>query len=311
MRIKKTIEVGVRIDDYLTAASALDESLLMILKQKYEGRCYCCCFITKVLRIVKYGPLLIDPVSANRANISVNFEVEAMILARGEVIVGCRVERRDTTKLITCTAENAIILAEDSILDSMKEGQFIMLEAVESQYPIMTKTITTSAVPFLPPIDKHVYAVNGTISERDRARLSELVITMQHAESDTLVIRTANTRGYEFFEQQLYPFKQRTTPVGANIVPIMDLVDGKLDGKIVSRDAHLGYTTDKLAVWDTAIDEIALPETQYSPYEIAIILITEYIDSLRVIREMINVYNTPELIKSHVGLWLMFKTAKK
>lgn len=312
MIITKIIEAGLRIHDYLTAAGSLAEFLLLILRQKYENRCYCGCLIKKILRVVKHGPLVIDPVSANRATISVRFEVEAIVFIRGEVIVGCKVERRDTTKLITCTAGNAIILAEDPLLDSVKEGQFILLETVETQYPIMTNTIAVSAVPFLPQAEKPTYMITGRISERERELISELVVSMHHAESEVAVLRNANSRGYEFFEQQLYPFKQQSAPEAAKIMPITSLIENALDGKVISRDAHLSYATDKLAVWEPSnVPTGVIPYTQYSPYDIAVMFITEYIDSIRVIREMIRVYNTPELIKSHVGLWLMFKTAKK
>jgi hypothetical protein len=321
MRIKKIIEVGLRINDYLTAAGSLNESLMLILRQRYENRCYCSCLIKKILRIVKHGPLIIDPVSASRANVSVKFEVEAVVFVRGEVIVGCKVERRDTTKLITCTVGDAIVLAEDSILDSMKEGQYTPLEAVETQYPIMTNTIATSAVPFLPPADKPAYVVAGQMTEHERELLSDLIAEMHRAESEAGALRAANSRGYEFFENQLYPFKQQSAPEGAKIITIADMIkeitksspgESNIESKVISRDAHLGYTSDKLAVWDASkVPEGITVYTQYSPYKLAIILLTEYIDALRVIREMIEVYNTPELIKSHVGLWLMFKTAKK
>lgn len=310
MIIIKIIEVGLRIDDYLTVSGALEESLMAMLRRKYENRCYCSCLIKKVLRLVKYGPLMIDPVSASRANISVRFEVEAIVFARGEVVVGCKIERRDTNKLITCTAGNAIILAEDTILDFAKVGQFIPLEVVDSRYTIMTNNITASTVPFLPPTSKPLYMVSGTITDAERELLSELVVSMHRAESDATTLKAANVRGYEFFEQQLYPFKQQVAPEGASIVPLSALMQNELTGKVISRDPHLGYASDKLAAWDTAKAPGEIM-TQYSPYEIAVMLITEYIDSLRVIREMITVYNTPELIKAHVGLWLMFKNAKK
>ena len=122
------------------------------LHRKFSGRCYLGCFVVSILRIDQCSPLIMDyERTGGQVRYSVEFTVQAIVYVADEVIPRMQVTEIMPDGMIILTHENTVAAFEPhDKLKHIKIGDGMPVRIKESAYKPMVKTITCSAVPYVP-----------------------------------------------------------------------------------------------------------------------------------------------------------------
>jgi len=312
MIIKKNIEVAVDISDPIGLYTD-PNNILYILANKFEGRCYRGCYITKINRIIRMGDCIINQDgSPNFGILPVIMEVTAVVYSAGEVINGAVVQNKDKSGIITCNTDTAcILLMGHTLLSSITSGQIISIRVRESKYSQGSDKISISAIPYLFANKSAVYKL-GPLSS-DFKVLAEGVmerITAEEEARDTL--QKTKALPWRFFDNILYGYStEQKPPPGATPVGIMDIINGVKSPIYISQDERLnGSSAQVYAYTKEQFPEKSITLFEIPPDCVMLNLLESYCGHLRTIREMIEIYNTEALVASHRNLWQIFKKAR-
>lgn len=301
MRIINTILIGLNIDDCIGAFSS-DDIILQIVKSKYELKCYMGMFIETVNSIKVSGDCIINQFgSPSFGTMSLICDVTGIIYTPNEVITGCVVKNKDKSGIMICEANNtSIMIKHNTLFESVNIGQVILARVGRSKYCPSSSHISVNAVPFLPNYKATVYTL-GPITDDDLALLSNTLQQITDEESLTAEVKKTNNSGWNFFAQLLYPFKEKTTPSPTR--EIVDLFKKSSTTVYISRDPRLDLSNPLV----TVVDYNESVDTVTPPAGVVMAVANDYINHLRLIREMIMTYDTDAKLKAHTNLWQIYK----
>lgn len=299
----RNISVGLDLSDPIGQYN--NESLLFIVRRKYNNRCYNGCLIMNVEEIVRKGECIINQL-VGVGTPSMILSVTAMVFPIDHVIVGCRIinvnERAGT---ITCTSEHAsIILKREKMFSSLKPDQYINVQVKAAKYSISASQVSISGTVYLPQKLRPIYKLVG-----GRTEINGLLDDVKRQiESELAKSKTADAKSLAVFSKLIAAYATPQKP-NAKTIGIADFA--LTDATYVSRDAKLDLMTPVCVVMSA--DEAtaaAVPILDASFAEIMISLYTDYYNSLRIVNEMLQVYNTAEIIQDHANLWNIYKLKK-
>lgn len=323
MLIKKIIQTGVDITDPIKFA-ADPHALINLLAATYEGKCYAGCLVEKVLRVVEESECRINQYGyPNFGTTHVAFEVSATVFSEGEIINGCIVQNRNVSGVMICShPKAAIIMPVHKNLESIQNGQIISVRVGHARYGIGTNKIAINARPLLPSPKATLFRVPPrAAAETNPATpgpiIERLSKTMTDETANMEALRTKSSKAWDTFDQLLYAYTQlQSKPAGAKAIDISDpaevlkaLTNGS--AQYIVRDPRHGLSSPVAYVYESLPedDNYTLVETA-TPVNIVASVVGDYTDYIRTIREMIETYNTEELLSNHRNLWLIFKKAK-
>jgi hypothetical protein len=294
MQVVKNISIGLDLSD--SVGQCNPENILHITRGKYVGRCYHGCLITSVDEIVRKGECVINPI-VGVGTISLILRITAIQFPIGYVITGCKIEDvNDRVGVITCSSPYAfVILKREKVFESLRKGQLINVQVKIAKYSIGAPKVSVSGSVYLPQKIQPVYKIIG-----NRTLLEGLLTSVKEriaAESAKVVDPNARAVFVKLVSAYATPQK----PPGTVIE-----IDQVLEQEFVSRDARLDLTKSIVAV----IDKPEGPVLEASYAETMIALYEDHYNTLRLINEMIEVYNTPALINDHANLWNIYKLKK-
>lgn len=300
MRLTKLITVGVDIQDTIGVYVNLNDNLMRILENKYVGRCFGGAYVESIDELKQISPLIItrdgDP---THGTINVVARITATMFEPGEVITGCKVIRT-IARGIVCSHPRAAILiwTDDQQLASIREGQIISVSVVSARYDININSISINARVFQPaarvvPVWILAAADEGAAAialDTELARVAEIT---KQAEQ----VREENATGWKFFSDLLSgEIDSAATSIGITELIERPTTTGNVTRAGVARDTPAATMTN--AVVTTA----TLPRG-----DVLLALLRDYYDHMRLIIEHIRIYNTPELVSSHLNLWRIYR----
>ena len=135
-------------------------------------------------------------------------------------------------------------------------------------------------------------ATNTSILDNVLSRIS-----FEEAAKEELMVQ--HTKAWDTFNQLLYAWKEeQKIPSGATRVNIVELAKKSEPLKYLSRDNRLYGSTPVALAWNEPPADSKVIEDL--PYEhVMITLLEDYCSQLRMLREMVALYSTPELIAKH------------
>jgi hypothetical protein len=308
MIIKTTIEVGIDLDDPIGQCD--DDHIKHILTVKYQGRCLREHYIQSIDRIIKRGEVVINQLSPDAyATLPVIVEVTAIVFLRGEIITGCLIKHiNERAKFITCETQHAnIILKQAPMFNSLQVGQYVTVQVGTSQYAIGAPKVAISGLPYLPSGSTPIYKIKQSVI--NPKLLKDVTARIEFEEEQVEEIRKSNPKMLEIFSSLMYAYMKSQTVDKTSITDYTKLQEAKY----ITRDCRIVPTTPfvltvneppKDRPWElTNICDVTITEA-------LIAVLEDYCSQLRAVREMISVYSTPELIKSHANLWNIYKMNK-
>lgn len=314
MIIKKNIIVGL---DVLNPINIYTDSknIKRILKNRLVGKCEYGCYIKKINKVIEDSDCIINQDgSPDFGSTSVVVEVTAIVYGVGEIINGCVVTNKDKNGTIICSTEIAsIMLLSNKSLESITKGQIISIRVGSVRYNKGSEKISINAIPFLFTNKPIVYRISNITNDM-KLLLTDVLNRISFEESEMKKLKSEKAKAWETFDQLLYAYKtEQTTPPGAKVLSIMDIVNKGIDKSIIylSRDTRLNLSTPNVYGYDVE----KFPEGSIKKYEVPtanvlILILEDYCAYLRTIREMIDIYSTEEVIGSHRNLWQIFKKSK-
>lgn len=300
MKVIKVISTSIDILNCI-AIYTDDSAIFKMVINRFEKKCYSGAYIEKVLRIVRQGECVINQYGAPTfGTLAVTFEAEVIVYRAGEVINGCTVDFKESKSgnIICSTPIAKIMVKPNEMFNSVVKGQIISVVVQSARYNISSSVITVGATHFtfeVPP----VYKV-GPLSEVPLGTLDNILEKIRDEEER---YKKIDPKARDFFNKLLNPHKG--SKGDTNSVSDIKKIQGPA---YVSRSRQLTLADPVVAIVDAA------PGTAVADLPTAtvhLLLLTDYYDYLRTIREMTEIYNNEELLKSHVNLWRILTTAGK
>ncbi len=229
-----------------------------------------------------------------------------------------------------------ISLIAHTALKSIDVGKIIPVRVAGVKYNPFSEIVSIVAVPYLPSATFTVYKCGKV----DNMSLLDDVLA-KITEEETLR-KALDPNAIEIFENLLYAYKLPQTPSG-ELVNITKLVGGyvpsvdvamtedvintnktliqtnkasineiSINGLYIGRDPRMKLTSPYVSTFNRAdmIPEGITMREDIDPIYVLLIIFNDYYNNLRICREMIEIYSTDEMIKSHAALWLVLKKNK-
>jgi 3D (Asp-Asp-Asp) domain-containing protein len=312
MLIKTTIEVGIDLDDPIGQCD--DDHIKHILAIKYQGKCLREHYIQSIDRIIRRGETVVNQLSSSAiATLPIIVEVTAIVFLRHEIITGCLIKNiNERANFITCESDNAnVILRKTPMFNSLKVGQIISVQVATSQYAIGASKIAVSGMPYLPSGTAPIYKIVGagpSIAKITR----DVNLRIEFEEREAAALKAADSKMYAVFSSLCSAYVKHPEVESGMVLKLTDL-EALSTRTYITRDPRLVPTEATVLAVDEAPKN--RPWDLQSVYEVtfaeaAVAILEDYCAKLRIVREMIAVYSTPDLIKSHANLWNIYKMNK-
>lgn len=325
MIIEKIFEITLNVSNPINFCVNKKHHVIIELNNNYVFKCYMGSFIIKINEILQMSSCkIISTNSSGYGIIDVQFSADVYILNSWDILIGVEVGKNQSLivgKYIKDSIEIDITIKPTNIQPNLLNvKQIIPIRIIKAFHKPKSNQITAAGV--LLTCDKKtiVYKVKG---DNSKIITNELQFILNDIKKE-LIIRDKliKTHKYEitFFESLLYSYKHTTKdtekiktidgiiyegPINnINNLTIKNLFDVIYDNNIdltgywyrplgVYRSSPLlAFSTDK-------IDDYILSNPQILMIEFA----KNILNYLTAIREFIEVYNSPELIKLHENVW--------
>lgn len=311
MIITKIITYAIDIYDPIGFCTDIESNVKSILDHRLRGRCYQGCFIMEITRILNIGDLIIaQEGSPTYGILSVIFEVQATILAPGDVINGCKMTSRDATGVVLCETDAAKIMIFDSApFASVTPGQLVSVRVVNQVPTIGATNIAMLGEPMIPARKQKVYSVPGPLTVEQLAVVAPALTRALDELARCKPVRTVAT--WKFFDDLLYAWRD-ATPAPGTPYDLRAIAAGEIEPPAwLSRDNRLRLTEPTTCGYEsepTGNDIII--DGSLDAAGVVVALLAEWEMHLRNIRQHIEIYSTPELMKSHQNVWRMYTKLK-
>ncbi len=305
MLINKRIETKLDIHNVLAFTSDKN-SLLYTLAERYEGKCYRACLVTKVLSIVRRSNMMVTEAGGS---IDVMFEIEGVVMQPGYVIVDALVVNRSSNmgneQIIATTKYADISIVGDRHLDSVRVGQYLPVMVCDSGYILYEPRISVRATSAIHVAIPKYFKVQT--DDVDATVLSAQLEQIKQMEDKCKVL---NQKSWKFFNDLLYTYKKQPER-GGNIIKsgikVADLIN------TIKNHSHVGYdnaVNGTLGLASTELPNGVTPCDIATNTAIILHLLESYYNSLRVMYEIITLHETDDSLTKHKNIWLIMNHIK-
>lgn len=314
MITNKIFQIGVdvhKIDLY----SNPEKNLMNVLMDRFEGYCYKSCFIHKILRIIKRSECVIDQNDLDAfGKVSIQFEAEVEIILKGDIINGCKVERKNAYGITICTRDNLVIgFTPHPMFNSVAEGQLMSIRVIGCKYQIGHPQITANGTPFM-YAQGEVFKITEAMDDND---VKYLQAANAKVATEKVLFDGMNAALRTTFSALLCAYKtQPKMPRGASKIDINDTTAlKKIKDAYIVRDYREDLTKPVAYVYKNAEDvAAAYPDARIESLlptrGVVLNVIHEYANYMKMVREMADIYNTPDAFLKHKNMWKIFKKLK-
>lgn len=307
MKIKKVISTEIDIYNAINVCSDPD-NLFNIISAKFTGICFEGCLIVAVNKILRKGHFMLDQFGGpGHCTVAVTFEVSAIVYAIGEVLTGCKVIGRDASGIISCSNTHSVMYLDNNpLISSITVGQLVPVIVGRAKYNINKDQISINAIPFT-PTSQPTFMLQKDELDLD---FPTLLSDVKERIAEELKLRsesTASASAWDFFSKLLQPYDVTSK----DSTSLDDMVKQLTNQKVGS---VIYVTRNKVDVYQPNVNiDTVKPSTPYSvtTTNAVIALYEHYYNSLRVLREFVELYNTPALIESHRNIWMIIKKSKQ
>lgn len=312
MIIFKQISTGLDIYNPMEIFIDPEVGLMNILRHNLTGKCFRECYVLDVNKIINRSKCKIVQRGPDcHGTINILFEVRAIQYSKWENITGCKVVHKDKNdKIIICVSEHATIcLQSNKSLESIRVGQFIIIKVAQVQYHPGSAKISVNAYPYMPKRTTEVFELKGELNEKEKASIEIILSRISEQEKDlkeSLKNEDVKER-LSFFKKVLYVSSPPKEGTKENLIELAN--KGVFNG-FYGRHA-------KMALWEPDVYKYSqMPQADdmilrnYSLYDGLNSLLKDYLDNILLLKEMLQIYDTPEKVQEHRNLWAIIQSGK-
>jgi hypothetical protein len=336
----KVINSTIAVTDPIEFCSNIDKNILSELSRKFIGRCFGGSFILGITRVVTRGSCYADvkgggyidvefianTLSINGNDIITNITVSHIM----QIIIGTTEFRRNATlppARVVATIINPVHASAIAL------GQIISVRARITRHETTKEHVSLGGSLLICDQSAPQYKLSGVVDPI----IVPAIKTILDSIRDELTLRAAFTPDQltrmMMFEKLMYSYKLSQEPAFDTIAVLADVPEwyGPISQSNTSEinlceilaDIASEKPVDISGTWSRPLhiyrsSPLIMRTTENSEHDIQCadpsIKIIEFaknmLDSLVVIREMVDVYNTDEIISSHVNIWNIMSSAQ-
>ena len=339
MLIEKTYDATIVTDNPINFCINKEHHVLIEIRRNYLYKCFDGAFITKINKILQISSCrIISTNSSANGQVDVRFLADVYVLNSWDILIGVEIERSQS--LIIGKYKKDYIEIDNTFkptniqTNTLQLKQLLPVRVVKSIH--QPKHSQISAAGILLTCDKNIIIYKPALTHKtskhkngelyNLSSFTDINIITDKINAE-LILRSEmfKTKKYEilFFESLLYSYKATTKdtelikgsneidyegPInnigGINAKNIFDVLQNGLDMN--------GYWSRPLGIYRSS-PLIAFTSEKPEEYILLLpdLIIQEFAKSilnyLVAIRELVETYNTPELIKSHENVWNMMR----
>ncbi len=322
MHITKVITTGLDIKNIINVFCDPERTIPGMLADKFKNRCHHGMFITNIDEIIEMSDCVINQMGdPSMGTMDISFQASGLVYLPGEIINGCKVLSHDKEVIICSTANAYIVLGSNEILKSIQKDQIISVRVGTASYNINATKISINAYPLMMGGTLTIYELpsSSKIQEAFNHISKSLLNKVKEEHATFLSLQKSDAGAMTFFAKVLYPFKTQRESTGIEI-PLLELPMSSIPAnvKYIARDfrADLGKNaiygwSDREKILSNADSTIPMQiRTDITARDIVVQLLEDYYNYMRTIREMIQIYNTPAIIKTHENIWIIYAKTK-
>ncbi len=341
----KTFDTTIDVANPINFCADKMKHAMTRLKNTFEGKCYKGAFIVKIAEITKISDCTISRSDTTGAGaVDVVFTAEVVVAAKGDIVVGIEIKHVEGLIVGDVTrageARYAVSLLPRPESKILRPGNLACARLDHVRHNPFAIYIAAVGVPLTCDREFSAYKIVGDLTPTAAARLRVLLEDVDAEMALRAKTMEAHRDGFIFFEALLLAHKRPTldefkhkvesaTGGAAYAGPavadskqythVVDVVRAAVEGKTVpmsgtwSRPLALPRSSPLALKADSRDDSAATQNTieEFTPEMVAFILLKSIRDNLRATRNMVEVYNTPELLESHKHVWLMMGQAQQ
>ena len=203
-------------------------------------------------------------------------------------------------------------------LESVRIGQIMPVIVGGARYAIGSSKIAVNATPFAYVKNPICYRTTTPtkLSAQAMAMLAPILTIYADEKKKAVECREASPQAYDVFASLLWAYRVKPfTPDGATAVSCAALLKPTPVGHKITylcRDTRINPADDLVYMYT---EQPNIPEytiVDVLSYENAVAAVTRNVCvTLRTIREMVEIYSTPDLIRAHDNIWRMIAKMKQ
>lgn len=334
MIIKKYIETYVDIADPNDMYAAnRDEMLIQKLTDKFVGVCYNSCYILNINKLIRRSYLYMKDTLEGDSQLSVLFEVDALIYAKGEVINGCTIVKKEPNGIVHAKSQYAgIQINITRNLDIFKEGDVVPIIVKRVRYNINQPEVTVLATPFIPPNDNVVYyKPTGKLDDNQSKDIDKILKQIGDAKKMLSSQTSTNKKIIKFFINLIALKKQKQPKIlqkisihdvkkwsvinegalvleqGDNPHVLQVQIGDSSMSKLVS--SSVGNSAEEKSESFPSVDESLIVEETI--YNICTIFLLNHLQYLQTIQGFLKQYPTFAAVQKNKSIWKLYNMLKK
>ena len=348
MLLEKVIECTIDIPNPINFCADRDRHINAELQNKYVGRCFMGSLILKIVSVLASSSChIVQTNETSNGYVDVKFLAKVIIYSRWDILTGVQIishqqmvvgshEGAATQGGVTPKAVVAILNSKSA--ETLAVGQKVSIRVVGSKMAAMQGHANVVGAILTCDQMAPVVRLRGSLDAVAGAALAPMLAEVDiELAARAKLIKTCKSDLW-FFEHLLYSYREfdptasqvettggvdwtgpaTTALVGAAKQNILEIIRGAIQGKSVSvngiwsRPLSLCRSSPLAAM---VRSESSLPSGWLPPAEGNITAtFAEYLknilDFLVATRELTDVYNTRELIESHLNIWTLMRSAQ-
>jgi len=346
---EKPFSVTINVSNPINFCADKERHLRTQIQNEYVGKCYGGCYIVQLIKVLRPGNCNIARTNlSGEGFVDVEFLAKVHIFSMWDILVGVKVV--DNKQMVFGTyeasesGEKAIVsVLASKAVEAISVGQLIAVRAFKTVHSPMQQH--ASVVSALLTCDKTapVYKLKGNLGTNARIALKPMLDEVE-AELTARAELIAGGRRADlwFFEMLLYSYRSATPDEEKNMLEtwadgpqwegpgnlkaldegvssqnVLDIVHRVVSQEeTVSVDGYWSrplslYRSSPLAAvagaeipmkWNDAVD--GTPLAVFSEF------LKNILDFLTATRELVQTYNTRELIDKHLNMWSVMRAAQ-
>ena len=304
MLITKILETSINVDDPIDFIANKERHILNALKL-YENHCYKGVYIIRIIKIIKASKCYMIKTNLDgNYNIDVQFEVEAEVYGKWDVLAGVDILGKNQVQYGKIRNSNVIVNIIPTE-DPIHEKQTIPIRVIMAYYGYLQPNVTLTGILLTCVKNTPVFSIKGKIITKNYKPLITAI------KNEIEIRDTLPTKKVQFFEDLLtsYP-KTIPLPKGAHAVDIISLFSKPeitING-IWTRDLTLYHSSSFVAKADSPIKPWNKPINE-NPDVVFRIFLVDILNYLILIKDMCNIY-TNEMIENHKNIWTTMRNAQ-
>jgi hypothetical protein len=294
----------------------IDSLIMQKLSARYSGRCFQSIYILSIVKIIRISDIRMTITRLDgSASVDVEYEVEGLILNPGDVLHGCKIIEIHNNAI---TAEHMYVGIKlqknvtNKISQILQVGQIIPVIVQKVRYIPNQKNISMIATPYVPTTNEDpIYRIKSALTPNEVDKLGMFAdqIDAELKLHDSI----KHGKSYIFFQDLMYPYKNKRTPfaedmgmkpVALDLKSLIDIASGIV---IMSSADHLSNRRVFWSKHTNVTDE--LQSVDIDMYPVSANYLNRYLSYLQTLRGFVETY-TGDSIKQMIAYWRLCKAAK-